>query len=142
MYWVDKIYKELDEKYKERLEEYNTSTEEIIKDIFYIAREYIQSDLMPDVLINHLGRFRPKIVRIWHVMHNLVDKINKGKIKDEKLKIKIAELQRLIHSYNFKVLNKHQWKTKHYYFKTVELLEEDNKLVIKLCQDNVNWLNN
>lgn len=142
MHWVDTIYKKLDDKYKTELEEYNTSTEEIIKDLFYIVREYIQSDLMPDVLINHFGRFRPKLVRLWYVMHGLLDKINADKYKDERRKIKINELNRIIASYNHKVLNKHQWKTKHYYFKTVELLEEDDKLVIKLCQNNVNWLNN
>ena len=137
MHWLDKIYKDLDEKYKDELEHYELSTEELVKTLFFRAREHIQSDLMPEVLINFFGRFSAKITRLYKNILGLTKKLNDGKITDERRKIKLNELNKLIDTHNYKILNKHQWRYKHYNFKTVQLLESEGKLEIVTCkQDN------
>jgi len=137
MHWLEKIYKDLDTKHKDSLEKFDITTEELVKTLFFKVREHIQSDKMPDVLLNYFGSFKAKIDRIYHNAVTLKNKLNTGSIDGEKRKIKIEELKIMIEAYNYKVENKHQWKTKRYNYKTVQLLELEDKLEIIECkQDN------
>ena len=123
--WVKKIYSDLDEMFKSELKKYNITTEEIVKLVFYKLREHLTSKEYPDILLHHLGTFSVRIPKMWKEMHTLREFLNDGVFKDEMYKIKLEKLKTIISAYNKKLINKHQWRVKHYNYNYIELLEEE-----------------
>ena len=104
MHWLTKIYDTLDETYKDDLEKFGMSSEEIIKDMFLRARHRLMAG--EDLLIHFLGTFKINPHRIYYEAHDLYEIIKKAKAKEnpntERIKMMEERLKFLVDVYNRK----------------------------------------
>jgi hypothetical protein len=65
MFWIDKIAKDLDVKYKTELEKYDMTAMEVIKIMWQHTRKMLSSDEAPDLYIPKFGTFRVPLGRLY-----------------------------------------------------------------------------
>lgn len=109
MHWLEKIYSDLNKEFKNDLENFDMTAEEIIKDVFLRARNRLVKG--EDLLIHFLGTFKIRPDRLYYEAHELWDKILEEKSKEspntEKIKIKEEKLKVFVDLYNSKKDKKH-----------------------------------